>query len=592
MRTPCPAPEQWQQLVAGQLPEDQGETLAQHLPDCDRCRQTVEELARADAGPLPTGGEHRDSGWRRVVGALGAMPPPEPAEEGAAAVLRQLAPPGGAGHLGRLGRYEVQRVLGQGGFGVVLRAHDPDLQRAVAIKVLAPHLAASDLARQRFTREARASAALRDDHIVAIHDVGSFQEGWPYFVMEYVEGQSLQEKLRRGAPLPLVEVLRIGMQIAASPAAAHKQGLVHRDIKPGNILLENGVERVKITDFGLVQAAGDTSRLTQTGAVAGTPEYMAPEQAEGKQVDHRADLFSLGSVLYVLCTGRSPFRASTPLATLRRVCEESPPPARSLNPAVPDWLEAIIGKLHAKAPADRFQSAAEVADLLGQWLQHLQQGGSATSPAPTPPAGTTPKENDVDPKQAEQLQRQNRRLKVLLAAGGLLLLLVIVAAGLAVGLMNRGNPSGNPAVAGGPGTHPTENPGNNPPGNGQPVNPEGKQPGKEEANPPTPSVKREDLYGKWKDEQLNYSYEFEPSGQFSFWPGDKPLGGEEIAPGFKVPSNKQPGTYTLTDGRLKMTFNSAVMLPIEGNLTWQQRPNLLLLDKGLAFGKSFWKRVP
>jgi serine/threonine protein kinase len=555
MKTGCPAPEQWQQLVTGQLSEDQADTLARHLRDCPRCCQIAEGLARADTGPRWAARADHDSGLRRVLDALRTMPPPDPAEEAAAAVLRQLSPPAGPGYLGRLGRYEVQRVLGQGGFGVVLRAHDPELQRTVAIKVLAPHLAGSDSARQRFTREARASAALHDDHIVAIHDVGTFQEGWPYFVMEYVEGQSLQEKLRHGAPLPLVEVLRIGMQIAAGLAAAHKQGLVHRDIKPANILLENGVERVKITDFGLVQTADDTSRLTQTGAVAGTPEYMAPEQAEGQQVDHRADLFSLGSVLYVLCTGRSPFRAATPLATLRRVSEEAPPPVRSLNPEVPDWLEAIIAKLHAKAPADRFQSSAELAELLGLWLCRLQQGNGATTPAPAPA------------RPVEQGIRPNPTRKVMMVAVALLLLLVLLGAvGLAVGLMNRGNLPDKVVFVG--------------KGDG------------DNDNSSTPAVKPEDLFGKWKDDQLNSSYEFEPGGLFHFWYGDKPPGGEEIIPGVKVPSNKQPGSYSLNNGRLKMTFNGAVLLPLEGNLTWQQRPNLLLLDRGLGFGKSHWKRVP
>ncbi len=151
------------------------------------------------------------------------------------------------------------------------------------------------------------------------------------------------------------------MQTAAGLAAAHAQGLVHRDIKPANILLENGVERVKITDFGLARAADDAS-LTQTGVVAGTPQYMSPEQAEGKPLDHRTDLFSLGSVLYAMCTGRPPFRASGTMAVLKRVCEDTPPPIREINPEIPEWLVAIIDKLHAKEPADRFQSAAEVAD--------------------------------------------------------------------------------------------------------------------------------------------------------------------------------------------------------------------------------------
>src|SRR2546426_12593279 len=176
---------------------------------------------------------------------------------------------------------------------------------------MAPHLATSAAAR-RFIREARAAAAVRNEHVINIHDVNELNNP-PYLVMEYIDGVSLQERLDRRAPLELKEILRIGMQAATGLAAAHAQGLVHRDIKPANILLENGVERVKLTDFGLARLADDAS-LTQSGVVAGTPQYMAPEQARGEAVDSRADLFSLGSVLYALCTGRAPFRASGALA--------------------------------------------------------------------------------------------------------------------------------------------------------------------------------------------------------------------------------------------------------------------------------------
>src|SRR5205823_2188910 len=160
--------------------------------------------------------------------------------------------------------------------------------------------------------------------------------------------------------------------IADGLAAAHRQGLVHRDIKPANILLENGVERVKITDFGLARAIDDAS-VTQSGVIAGTPMFMAPEQAAGEPVDHRADLFSLGSVLYAMCTGHPPFRASGTMAVLKRVIEDTSRPIRAINSDIPQWLCDIIAKLHAKNPTDRFQSAKELADLLGQHLAHLQQ---------------------------------------------------------------------------------------------------------------------------------------------------------------------------------------------------------------------------
>jgi hypothetical protein len=290
-------------------------------------------------------------------------------------MLDFLDPPEDPEHLGRLGHYEVIEVIGRGGMGVVLKAFDSALHRIVAIKVLAPQLATSLAARKRFEREARAAAAISHEHIVAIYAVEE-AKGLPYLVMEYVAGVSLQERLDRSGPLELKEILRIGMQTAKGLAAAHAQGVVHRDIKPANILLHNGVERVKITDFGLARAMDDAS-VTQSGYVAGTPQYTAPEQARGEAIDHRADLFSLGSVLYALCAGRPPFRASTAMAVLRRVSEETPQPLTEINPDIPLWLGEIIDKLHAKSPAERFQSAQEVAELLGDHLAQLQRSGGS-----------------------------------------------------------------------------------------------------------------------------------------------------------------------------------------------------------------------
>jgi hypothetical protein len=290
-----------------------------------------------------------------------------------------LAPSDKPGSLGRLGHYEVQEVIGRGGMGVVLKAFDENLHRVVAIKVMAPQLAAAATARARFTREARAQAAVTHDHVVTIHAVDE-SAGLPYLVMQYIAGVSLQDRLDRSGPLQLHVVLRIGMQAASGLAAAHAQGLVHRDVKPANILLENGVERVKLTDFGLARAADDAS-LTQSGVIAGTPQYMSPEQAEGKPVDARSDLFSLGSVLYAICTGRLPFLASSSMAVLKRVCEDTATPIRELNADIPDWLAELIAKLHVKDPAERFQSATEVADLLGRHLAHVQHPSVAHLPA-------------------------------------------------------------------------------------------------------------------------------------------------------------------------------------------------------------------
>ena len=358
-------------------------------------------------------------------------PPDEATQQGDAthdAVLQLLAPSKRPDSLGLFKHYEVLAAVGKGGFGTVLKVFDPKLHRLVAVKVLAPELAASGPARQRFLREARAAAAVRHDHVIDIHAVDD--EPLPHLVMEYIDGPTVQQKLDQTGPLPVNEILRLGLQMAAGLAAAHKQGLIHRDVKPSNILLENGVERVKISDFGLARAVDDAS-LTQSGLVAGTPQYMSPEQAEGKHLDQRSDLFSLGSVLYALCTGHPPFRASASLAVLRRVCEDTPRPIREINSDIPEWLVAIVTRLHAKQPADRFQSAQELADLLAGYLSELQVHGTiAVNPAASAPArGRTDTTAQLVRVTAPRL---GRRLSVVMA--------VVVLAMLAAGAYWAGRP--------------------------------------------------------------------------------------------------------------------------------------------------------
>jgi formylglycine-generating enzyme required for sulfatase activity len=237
--------------------------------------------------------------------------------------------------------------------------------------------------------------------------------------MEFIVGFTLQDRLDRDGPLEVCEVLRIGLQAAEGLAAAHKQGLVHRDIKPANILLENGVQRVKITDFGLARAADDAS-LSQSGVIAGTPMYMSPEQAQGKTLDHRSDLFSLGSVLYAMCTGRPPFRATGTMAVLKRVCDESARPIRESNPEVPEWLCAVIERLQAKKAEDRFESAGELAKLLERYLAHVQN-----------PVGELPPPSYVTPTRTAPSPPRRRGWHVLTASALLVVLVVlIVAAGL------------------------------------------------------------------------------------------------------------------------------------------------------------------
>jgi serine/threonine-protein kinase len=403
----CPPVDTWELLLGATLPPEQREPLERHLETCPGCQ---ERLDRAEGGSaLLTLVQHltdpaiepADPILSRVLEQLHEAKYPERvarAEPVDLYFLRPAEPP----LLGFLEEYEVQEVIGQGGFGVVLKAHEPALQRLVAIKVLSPALAGSLTARKRFTREAQAAAAVCHEHIVAVHAVREV-EGLPYLVTQYVAGESLQDRLDRAGPLPVEDMVRIGLQTAQGLAAAHAQGLIHRDIKPANLLLEvvscqlsvvsedrrlpsslttdnwQLTTKVKITDFGLARMVDDVS-LTQNGVVAGTPQYMAPEQANGEPIDHRADLFSLGSVLYALCTGAPPFQGESIPAVLLKVCTEQPPPLRSLLPDVPAWLEAFIARLMARDPSQRFQNATEAAGLLEDYLAHLRQPGTIGIP--------------------------------------------------------------------------------------------------------------------------------------------------------------------------------------------------------------------
>jgi serine/threonine protein kinase len=401
--------------------------LEAHLQVCPACRDKLDELA---------GGTRWWTEVRRYLGGDGAcqltQPPDSQAVGREAAGLDFLEPSNYPTSLGRLGPYEVLEVLGQGGWGIVLKAFEPALHRPVAIKVLAAAYAANGPARKRFAREAQAAAAVIHDNVISVHAVNA-EATPPYFVMALIVGQSLQQRIARTGPLQLKEILRIGMQTAAGLAAAHAQGLVHRDIKPANIMLENGIERVKITDFGLARAVDDAS-ITQSGSVAGTPQYMSPEQSRGEAVDQRADLFALGSTLYAMCTGQAPFHGDGAMAVLRQVCDVEPVSVRALNTDIPAWLEGIIRKLHAKDPAGRFQSAAEVAELLERCLAHVQQ----------------PNRHDLPPL-AEALGRQlggtkparSRRHRWL--AAGTFLAIILVGVGVALWLRQAGNSQTDPS---------------------------------------------------------------------------------------------------------------------------------------------------
>jgi serine/threonine protein kinase len=365
--------------------------VIEHIEQCPRCQQRFDELAAGaqDWSKARQALLNDDPCSENRVGSAKwdySLRNEGPVAWTESMACQLLSPASHPELLGRLGRYDVERLIGSGGMGVVFKAHDSELNRPVAIKILAPYLSSSGPARKRFAREARAAAAVVHEHVVPIYNVETERE-IPFLVMHYVAGESLQERVDREGALELCEILRIGMQVASGLSAAHQQGLVHRDIKPSNILMEQGVERALITDFGLARAADDAS-LTRTGFHPGTPQYMSPEQAAGEQVDARSDLFSLGSVLYTMCTGRPPFRAETSLGVLRRITDVEPRPIREINPNIPEWLSSLVARLMSKSPEDRFANALEVADLLGQYLAHVQQ--PAGMPLPVAVATTAP----------------------------------------------------------------------------------------------------------------------------------------------------------------------------------------------------------
>lgn len=357
-------------LLSDDQQSDEFHAAQSHLDTCAACQAKLTELA-ADSDTWDVIRESLSDSNFSVC-----SPPPSESYQPFAHPIdlpEGIEPAEHPELLGRLGRYHLESAIGSGGMGIVFKGFDTELNRPVALKVLGKHLAHSGAARQRFAREARAAAAVVHEHVVAIHNVES-NAAIPFLVMQYVSGESLQTRVDRDGPLTTREVLRIGMQVAAGLAAAHEQGVIHRDVKPANILLENGVERVLLTDFGLARTVDDAS-LTHTGVVTGTPHYMAPEQANGEDVDSRSDLFSLGSVMYYMATGHPPFRADRPMGVLKRICHDRHRPAWKVNNEIDHDLSVIIDRLLSKRPNTRYRSAEAAQRAMSDALKRLQHGG-------------------------------------------------------------------------------------------------------------------------------------------------------------------------------------------------------------------------
>lgn len=301
----------------------------------------------------------------------------QPASVDLSVDLKFLSPTSRVDGLGKLGDYEILDVIGQGGMGVVLLGFDAKLERQVAIKVLSPGSPDDAMVRERFLREARLAAAVPHPNVVATYSV---EDGdVPFIVMEYVPGETLSEFISCRQELNEITIVSFAKQIAAGLAASHRYGLIHRDIKPGNVLIESGTQCIKLTDFGLATRDGQAS-LTRTGTITGTPQYMSPEQAMGRRVDHRTDLFSLGSTLYAMGTGKPPFELTTLVALARQICDEPHLPMRERNASLSEWLSDFVDRLLAKDPGQRFQSATEVAQLLEAYHQHLKHPSQIPAP--------------------------------------------------------------------------------------------------------------------------------------------------------------------------------------------------------------------
>jgi serine/threonine protein kinase/WD40 repeat protein len=387
----CPSSAELKAFLQGEFEEAEFGTISEHVEACAPCQGLLQTISPQDTllddarGDFSTTERLAAQIPRPLLEILKRLPERAGRGDGGAAVADDpsitepgsvasfvpdsdasfLAPSQQSDEIGRLGSYRVLSILGRGGMGMVFLAHDPNLDRRVALKVMLPKFAANAGAKQRFLREARAAARLNSDNIVSIYQVDE-DRGVPFFAMELLQGAALDQFLQGGRQLTLPQIVRIGRETAAGLAAAHEKNLIHRDIKPSNLWLDkSSAGRVKILDFGLARLEKDDINLTQDGAIVGTPAFMAPEQARGdKNVDARADLFSLGCVLYRLCAGDAPFKGETTMGVLLAIAVNNPLPLRQVNDRVPLSLSNLIMQMLSKDPTKRPASASEVCGRL------------------------------------------------------------------------------------------------------------------------------------------------------------------------------------------------------------------------------------
>jgi len=386
----CPTTDDLKAFLQGGVAEAQWGAISEHIELCVPCQgllqtispddtlledargdfSTTERLAAEIPRPLLEILKRLPERTGRNRSGTDVFDASSTADSDTDASVSFLAPARQSDEIGRLGSYRVLAVLGRGGMGMVFLAHDPNLDRRVALKVMLPKFAANADAKQRFLREARAAARLNSDNIVSIYQVDEAR-GVPFFAMELLEGTALDQFLQGGGQLTLQQIIRVGRETAAGLAAAHEKNLIHRDIKPSNLWLDStSAGRVKILDFGLARSMKDDVNLTQAGAIVGTPTFMAPEQARGdKDVDARADLFSLGCVLYRLCAGDVPFKGETTMGVLLALAVNNPVPLGQINAQVPPSLASLIMQMLAKDPRKRPASANEV----GARLQTIER---------------------------------------------------------------------------------------------------------------------------------------------------------------------------------------------------------------------------